>query len=157
MRQIIPLPHQSRVLHDLTAQPIEFFMKEVEVSDSNTWWPLSQSFMFPIFRSFIQPFFYSPIPSFLHSRCCTNTWGKAYLITTFPSLSQFSDSSNTCRASSLSTGPCCMYVGIGGVVYSTTFVPFSLQGLEGSPYYRFEDIVKMFQKVVSETVCVTLA
>ena len=35
MRQVIPKPHQSRVLRDLTAQPIEFFMKEVEVPSPN--------------------------------------------------------------------------------------------------------------------------
>ena len=31
MEQVIPKLHQSRVLRDLTAQPIEFYMKEVEV------------------------------------------------------------------------------------------------------------------------------
>ena len=73
MRQVIPAPHQSRVLRDLTAQPIEFYMKEVEVSIisfTHSVIPHSTTLSFPYsvtptFRH--GPFHHSVIPLFCHS------------------------------------------------------------------------------------------
>ena len=65
MQQVIPKPHQSRVLRDLTAQPIEFYMKEVEVFINETlnYTLFHTSFQtsscilsFPILHSVIPPF-----------------------------------------------------------------------------------------------------
>jgi exocyst complex protein 7 len=90
MRQVIPKPHQSRVLRDLTAQPIEFFMKEVEMLHQHVVKSLSHN-DFPV------------------------------VISVFRLIRH-----------------------IQGLLpeYKTV-----LYGLDGSPYSRFEDIVKQFQKV----------
>ena len=44
MRQVIPPAHHHRVLRELTAQPIEFYMKEVEVRTHTPIHPFRQSF-----------------------------------------------------------------------------------------------------------------
>ncbi|CAI8016816.1 Exocyst complex component 7 [Geodia barretti] len=90
MRQVIPKPHQSRVLRDLTAQPIEFFMKEVEMLHQHVVKSLSYN-DFPVAISVF--------------RLVRHVQGL------LPE-------------------------------YKT-----ALYGLDGSPYSRFEDIVKQFQKV----------
>ena len=62
MRQVIPTPHQSRVLHDLTAQPIEFYMKEVEVIFHILFFIPPNSTLFHSHSTL----FHSPIPQMLH-------------------------------------------------------------------------------------------
>ena len=62
MRQIIPTAHHARVLRDLTAQPIEFYMKEVDVSDA-----VSSAQSVDFFHAAILLFSHAAILPFSHS------------------------------------------------------------------------------------------